>query len=148
MSWVSEVRTKSNIFPPTWDACYSFQPLLHLCIDTICSCCGVQQGDPLGPLGFALTTSCRAYQGGGPWSCLECMVPRRWDPSGFPRGPGCCDHKIEKDCPSVGLVLNRAKSLLFIPEEADASLSPLSLEIPITRCGFTLLDSPLAPFLL
>ena len=23
--------------------------------DTIVSCCGVQQGDPLGPLGFALT---------------------------------------------------------------------------------------------
>ena len=37
------------------ESCYSCQPLLHLGRDSILSCCGVQQGDPLGPLGFALT---------------------------------------------------------------------------------------------
>ena len=35
------------------ESCYSGQPLLHLGKDIIHS--GVQQGDPLGPLGFALT---------------------------------------------------------------------------------------------
>ena len=37
------------------ESCYSCQPLLHLGEHTILSCCGVQQEDPLGPLGFALT---------------------------------------------------------------------------------------------
>ena len=41
---------------PAWmESCYSCQPLLHLGKDVIHSCCGVQQGDPLGPLGFTLT---------------------------------------------------------------------------------------------
>ena len=37
------------------ESCYTCQPILHLGEETILSCCGVQQGDPLGPLGFALT---------------------------------------------------------------------------------------------
>ena len=37
------------------ESCYSCHPLLHLGKDVIHSCCGVQQGDPLGPLGFSLT---------------------------------------------------------------------------------------------
>ena len=37
------------------ESCYSSQPLLRLGEDTLLSCSGVQQGDPLGPLGFALT---------------------------------------------------------------------------------------------
>ena len=40
----------------TWmESCYSCQPVLHLGQDSILSCVGVQQGDPLGPQGFALT---------------------------------------------------------------------------------------------
>ena len=35
--------------------CYSDQPHLYLGKDIIHSCCGIQQGEPLGPLGFALT---------------------------------------------------------------------------------------------
>ena len=34
--------------------CYGSQPVLYLGTNTILSCSGVQQGDPLGPLGFAL----------------------------------------------------------------------------------------------
>ena len=37
------------------ESCYSCHPLLHLGKDVIHSCCGVQQGDPLDPLGFSLT---------------------------------------------------------------------------------------------
>ena len=37
------------------ESCYSCHPRLHLGKDIIHSCCGVQQGDPLGPLGFSLT---------------------------------------------------------------------------------------------
>ena len=37
------------------ESCYGSQPVLHFWEHTILSQCGVQQGDPLGPLGFALT---------------------------------------------------------------------------------------------
>ena len=37
------------------ESCYSSQPILHLGDEIIHSCCGVQQGDLLGPLDFALT---------------------------------------------------------------------------------------------
>ena len=40
----------------TWlEFCYNSQSLLHFGDYTINSICGVQQGDPLGSLGFALT---------------------------------------------------------------------------------------------
>ena len=40
----------------TWlEFCYSSPSFLHVGDHTINSICGVQQGDPLGPLGFALT---------------------------------------------------------------------------------------------
>ena len=37
------------------EACYRTQPPLFLGSYSIRSCCGVQQGDPLGPLGFSVT---------------------------------------------------------------------------------------------
>ena len=54
-------------------------------------------------------------------------------------------HIIERDGSSLGLNLNRTKSLLFIPEESDASLSPLTPDIPIIHGGFTLLGCPIGP---
>ena len=37
------------------ECCYDSQPFFHLGSDIILSCCGVQQGEPLGALGIALT---------------------------------------------------------------------------------------------
>lgn len=37
------------------ESSYSSLPLLFMGPESLRSCCGVQQGDPLGPLGFALT---------------------------------------------------------------------------------------------
>lgn len=37
-----------------FELCYRSSPLLHLENHVILSQCGVQQGDPLGPLGFAM----------------------------------------------------------------------------------------------
>ena len=62
---------------------------------------------------------------------------------GSPEDLAAARNIIEEGGPSVGL--NRAKSLLFIPVEADASLSPLPSDIPITRHGFTLLGCPIGP---
>ena len=52
---------------------------------------------------------------------------------------------IEADGPARGLQLNRAKSLLYIPENADPSCNPLPSDIPITSEGFTLLGCPIGP---
>ena len=50
-----EIRRHIPSLSAWMEACYSCQPLLHLGENSIHSCRGVQQGDPLGPLGFALT---------------------------------------------------------------------------------------------
>ena len=52
---------------------------------------------------------------------------------------------MEKEGPSLGLHLNRSKSLLYIPKEEDESLSPLPSDIPTTWDGFTLLGCPIGP---
>ena len=49
-----EVRARIPSMASWLECCYGSQPPLHLGNRTIPSCCGVQQGDPLGPLGFAL----------------------------------------------------------------------------------------------
>ena len=48
----------------------------------------------------------------------------------------------EEDGPARGLHLNRSKSLLFVPPNADVSDNPLPADIPISREGFVLLGTP------
>ena len=64
---------------------------------------------------------------------------------GSPRDIAASLNIIESDGPSLGLKLNRTKSLLFITEDADASCSLLPPEIPITQRGFTLLGCLIGP---
>ena len=52
---------------------------------------------------------------------------------------------VEQDGPTRGLYLNRSKSLLYIPDDADPSNNPLPPVIPTTRVGFTLLGCPIGP---
>ena len=54
-------------------------------------------------------------------------------------GPLCCTSNCGDGGPAVGLHLNRSKSLLFIPGDCDASLSPLPSDVPVVRDGFSLL---------
>ena len=49
-----EVRSRIPTIASWMECSYGSQPNLLLDDQTIPSCCGVQQGDPLGPLGFAL----------------------------------------------------------------------------------------------
>ena len=49
-----EVRDRIPSMAAWMESCYMDQPFLRLGEHTILSSCGVQQGDPLGPLGFAL----------------------------------------------------------------------------------------------
>ena len=54
-SMFQEVRDRIPSMAAWMEMCYGAQSFLHLGCRTILSCCGVQQGDPLGPLGFALS---------------------------------------------------------------------------------------------
>ena len=54
-SMFREVRDRIPSMAAWMESCYMAQPFLHLGEHTILSSCGVQEGDPLGPLGFALT---------------------------------------------------------------------------------------------
>ena len=56
-----------------------------------------------------------------------------------------CSDLIEREGPRIGLHLNKAKSLLYIPAEADQSVNPLPSAIPIVREGFSLLGCPVGP---
>ena len=65
-------------FLSAWvESCYSCQLLLYLGEYTIHICCGVQHGDPLDPLGFALTLHPIAEcikTNKGPRTLSECLV--------------------------------------------------------------------------
>ena len=51
---------------------------------------------------------------------------------------------VQEEGPARGL-LNRAKSLLYIPKDGDSSYNPLSPDIPTTDTGFILLGCPVGP---
>ena len=129
------------------ESCYSCQPLLHLGTNSIRSCCGVQQGDPLGPLGFALTLHpiVERIKAEVPALALNAWYLDDGTLVGRPGDLSAALHTVETEDPPVGLHLNRGKSLLFVPRDCDASLSPLPPEVPVTRAGFCLLGCPIGP---
>ena len=125
------------------ESCYSGQPLLLLGKDIIHSCCGVQQGDPLGPLGFALTLHpiIKRIRAEVPSLALNAWYLDDGTLVGSTQDLSAALHIVESAGPSIGLHLNRGKSLVFIP----SSLSTLPSDVPVTRNGFCLLGCPIAP---
>ena len=138
-----QIRRHVSSLSAWMESCYSSQALLCLGKDTVLSCCGVQQGDPLGPLGFALSLHpiVEHIRSEVPDLALNAWYLDDFTPVGSPEDLMTALGIIERDGPSVGLHLNRCKSLLFIPEDIDASQSILPKDIPISRCGFTVLGS-------
>ena len=142
-----EIRWRISSLSAWMESCYSSQPLLHLGLDTIHSCCGVQQGDPLAPLGFALMLHpvVKCIKAEVPGLALNAWYLDGGTLMGFLEDLAAALHITERDGPSVGLYLNRAK-FLFILEEADTSLSPLPPNIPMVVSPSWAV--PLAPLLL
>ena len=142
-----EIRRRIPSLAAWMESCYSCQPFLHLGEHSLLSCCGVQQGDPLGPLGFALTLQPLIERLKADVSGLNLNVWYLDDGTlmGSPEDLAAALRIVESEGPPLGLHLNRNKSLLFIPVEADPALSPLPPDIPITRNGFTLLGCPIGP---
>ena len=129
------------------ESCYGSQPVLHFGEHTILSRCGVQQGDPLVPLGFALTLQPIVERIKREVPNLHINVWYLDDGTlcGSPEGLLRALEIVEEDSPPRGLSLNRSKYLLFISQDADASNYSLPAEIPISRSGFCLLGSPIGP---
>ena len=129
------------------ESCYSSQPILHLGEETILSCCGVQQGDPLGPLGFALTLHPLVEHIQAEVTSLELNMWFLDDGTliGPPSALSSALNIVENDGPPRGLHLNRGKSLLYSPREVVIADSPMLKDIPITHQGFILLGCPVGP---
>ena len=107
----------------------------------------MQQGDPLGPLGFAITLQpiVERIKAEVPGLILNSWYLDDGTLMGSAEDLAKALNIIESDGPAVGLVLNRLKSLLYIPQDDVASASPLPPDIPVTRQGFTLLGCPIGP---
>ncbi len=134
---------------PWIEACYSCQPNLLLASHSLLSCSGVQQGDPLGPLGFALTLQpiiltafnrkCLAWRALNAWYLDDGTLV------GSPNDLLSALAIIKREGPRIGLHLNKAKSLLYIPADADEFVNPLPPAIPTVRQSFSLLGCPVGP---
>ena len=142
-----EIRAHIPPLAAWMESCYGAQPILHLGDNQILSRCGVQQGDPLGPLGFALTLQPIVEK-------IKTEVPglniNTWylddgTLCGSPSELTAALSIVEQEGPSRGLNLNHSKSLLYIPDDTDPSNNPLPPDIPITRGGFSLLGCPIGP---
>ena len=129
------------------ESCYSGQPFLHFGKDIIHSCCGVQHGDPLGLLGFALNLPPFVERIKAEVHTLALNTWHLDDSTlvGFPGDLSAALHIVESKGPSVGLHLNRSKYLLFIPSANDPSLSTLPPKVPVFYHGFRLLGCSIGP---
>ena len=142
-----EVRARIPSMASWLECCYGSQPPLHLGNRTILSCCGVQQGDPLGPLGFALALHpiIEKVKRSVPGLLINTWYLDDGTLCGSATDLRAALQIIEAEGPLRGLSLNRGKSLLYAP--ADSSLSNIAFppDIPVTNGGFKLLGSPVGP---
>ena len=99
------------------EACYRTQPPLFLGSYSIRSCCGGQQGDPLGPLGFSVTLQLMVER-------IKSEVPslkiNSWylDDGTLMGSPADLESAleiVEAEGPTMGLLLNRSKSVQYVP---------------------------------
>ena len=139
-----EVRHRIPSIAAWMECCYGAQPIFHLADRTILSCCGVQQGDPIGPLGFALALQpiVERIQREVPGLLINAWYLDDGTLCGSLDDLAAALSIIEAEGPPRGLLLNRSKSLIVAP--ADSSVNhPLLSNIPVASEGFSLLGSPL-----
>ena len=111
----------------------------------ILSCCGAQ-GDPLGPLGFALVlhSVIEKIKESVPGLLINVWFLDDGTLCGTEQELAIALSIIELEGPPRGLFLNKSKSLIYTP--ANSSIThPLLRDIPTSSDGFTLLGSPIGP---
>ena len=142
-----EVRSRIPSMAAWVENCFGSQPFLYFGDDKIFSSCGVQQGDPLGPLCCTLTLHPVIEQIKRE---ITGLLVNAWY---LDDGTLCGSNRdfysaltiIESQGPSRGLLLNKNKSLLFVPADATLPDHVLPPGIPTTNGGFELLGSPVGP---
>ena len=142
-----KVRARIPLMAAWMETFYGAHP--HLCLGdfTIPSCRGVQQGDPLSPLGFALIlhSIIEKIKKEVPGLLINAWYLDDGILCGSTDDLSAALAIIEEEGPRRGLHLNRSKSLLYIPEQSSSSHNLLPHDTPITRRGFDLLGSPTGP---
>ena len=111
----------------------------------ILCCCGVQ-GDPLGPLGFALVlhSVIEKIKESVPGLLINVWYLDDGTLCGTQQELAIALSIVELEGPPRGLFLNKSKSLIYTP--ANSSIThPLLRDIPTSSDGFTLLGSPIGP---
>lgn len=107
------------------ESCYSCrQPLLLLSEDSFHSCCGVQQGDPLGPMGFAFAfqSLIEHMQADFPGSCLKVWYLDNGILVGSPADLAAALKSVEQEGLTLGLHFNLSKFFFYIiPDDAYPS---------------------------
>ena len=139
-----EARARILAISAWLECCYGSQPLLFLGDHTILSYSGVQQGDPLGPLAFALALHplVKQIKREVPGLRLNSSYLDDGTLCGSPAHLSAALSLLEAGGPPRGLFLNRRKCHLIVPEDATCNLSLLPSEIPMSSGGFVLLGSP------
>ena len=144
-----EVSTRLPSLSPWVQFCYGSQSNLLFGEHTIFSSCGLQQGNPLGPLLFSLLLHPLVKQIAQdvPGLLLNGWYLDDGVLCGSPEDLCSALAIIEEAGSPLGLSLNRAKSLIFSPDPSVALPSSLS-GIPVPSEGFVLLGAlwALSPF--
>ena len=110
------------------ESSYGLQPNLLLGNQTIPSCGGVQQGDPLGPLGFALVLHpiIEKIRESVPGLLINVWYLDDGTLCGTQQDLAAALAIIEAEGPPRGLFLNRVKSFIHSP---DTVLSPIPFSV-------------------
>ena len=132
-----EVRSQIPTIAAWMECSYGCQPNLLLDDQIIPSCCGVQQGDPLGPLGFALVLHPIVEN---ITESVPDLLTNVWY---LDDGTLCGTQKdlaiIEAEGPPRGLLLNRGKSFIHTPANSSITHPYMYIcNIPTSSDGFTL----------
>ncbi|XP_019859057.1 PREDICTED: uncharacterized protein LOC109587260, partial [Amphimedon queenslandica] len=142
-----EIRSRIPSLSRWLECCYGDQPRLLFGDYTILSCCGVQQGDPLGPLAFSilLLPLIERIKAEVPELLLHAWYLDDGILCGSPTALLKALDIIDEVGPSLGLSLNQSKCLIFAPPASLPSSVPLPDNIPFTSDGFVVLGAPVGP---
>ena len=121
-----EIRARIPSMAAWTESCYGVQPILHLSADSILCCSGVQQGDLLGPVGFALMLHpiVERIKAEVPALNINAWYLDDGTLCGTPDDLAEALRIVEEEGPARRLLLNHAKSLLYIPKDGDSYNSP------------------------
>ena len=137
-----EVRSRIPSIASWMECSHGSQPILLLNDQSILSCRGIQQGDPLGPLFFLVLHPIIEK--------IKESVPGLLVNAWYLDDGTLCGSQEDlaavllAEGPSRGLFMNRAKSFIFSPANLPTT-HPLPCDIPTSSDGFTLLGSPMGP---